>query len=297
MRANQATREKEPPEIRNAIASGWMKRGITLLNQNTTASLTESLRWFDRAIELRRSLPLQEIPWYRYVLAAGWMNRADALTRLGLRENLAEAVRSYDRALVLLQTLELESNALFRRRLAVAWTNRGITLQEHGTTVSLFRALESFDNAIAALRDPLAAECADDRFILAGALTNRGNALLRITPSAPALARQSAEEALVLISGAEDQDILAAETGLKARHILCRAVASELANSTTLIAPEDLVAAATNAVDDGMKLARHWDARGEFRFRDLASELFQFGARVYQIAPVAFSDGVPPREP
>ena len=85
------------------MASGWMKRGIALLNENTTASLTNSLRWFEGAIELRRTLPLDENSWYRYVLAAGWMNRGDALTRLGSTENLAEAVRSYDRALVLLR--------------------------------------------------------------------------------------------------------------------------------------------------------------------------------------------------
>ena len=55
----------------------------------------------ERAIELRRSLPLEGNPWYRYVLAAGWMNRGDALTRLGSPENLVEAVRSYDEALVI----------------------------------------------------------------------------------------------------------------------------------------------------------------------------------------------------
>ena len=32
-----------------------------------------------------------------------------------------------------------------------------------------------------------------------------------------------------------------------------------------------------------MKLARHWEARGEGRFHDLAGELFRFGARVYQM--------------
>ncbi len=32
-----------------------------------------------------------------------------------------------------------------------------------------------------------------------------------------------------------------------------------------------------------MKLARYWEARGERRFRDLARELFRFGARAYQM--------------
>jgi len=281
MNGNQATPEQ--PEVRNAQASEWMKRGIALLKENTTASLTNSLRWFEGAIELRRALPLDENPWYRYVLAAGWMNRGDALTRLGSAENLAEAVHSYDQALALLQTLKIESNPLFRQRLAVARMNRGITLQERGTSDGVRAALESFDAAIAVLRNPLVLECAVNRPVLASALANRGNALLRLEPPSAVLARESAEHALAFTAGDEERDLLAAETGLKARHILCRAVAAQLADPTGTIAAEDLVAAATDAVDDGMKLARHWEARGERRFRDLARELFRFGARAYQM--------------
>lgn len=265
------------------MASGWMKRGIALLNENTTASLIDSLPWFEQAIALRRSLPLRENPWYRYALAAGWMNRGDALTRLGSTENLAEAIRSYDHSLVLLRTLDLESHRLFRARLALAWMNRGLALQAQETPVSLRAALESFDEALALVRNPPARACAENRSILACALTNRGNALLRISPPEPALARHSAEHALTLIVGDEEQDVLAAETGLKARYIVCQAVATQLLDHTTTIAPEDLVAAATDAVEDGMKLARHWETRGEHRFRSLAGELFRFGALAYQM--------------
>ncbi|MEI9960210.1 MAG: hypothetical protein WDM76_03475 [Limisphaerales bacterium] len=60
-----------------------MKRGIVLLNANMPASLAEAVQCFDRAIELRRTLPLHENLLFRYGLAAGWMNRGDALTRLG----------------------------------------------------------------------------------------------------------------------------------------------------------------------------------------------------------------------
>jgi len=280
MNGNQTAREQQPPEIRNSMASGWMKRGIALLNENTTASLAASLPWFEGAIEVRSTLPLNENSWYRYVLAAGWMNRGDALTRLGSRENFVEAVRSYDQALVLLRTLDLEANPLFRKRLALAWMNRGISLQEQRTSMS--SALASFDETIAVLSNSGAPKVADNRPILACALMNRGNALLNLTPPAPARARESAEQALALIAGAEEEDLLAAETGLKARHILCRSIASQLAEGTAT-AHEDLVAAATDAADDGMKLARHWEARGESRFRDLAAELFRFGASAYQM--------------
>jgi hypothetical protein len=282
MNRTRAARERQAPEIRNAMASGWMKRGIALLNENTGESLAFSLHWFEGAIELRRTLPLAENSWYRYVLAAGWMNRGDALTRLGSTGNLAEAVHSFDQALTLLRTLELESNPLFRKRLALAWMNRGLALQEQKTSACLRAALASFDEAIAVLRDPRALAFPEYRPILACALTNRGNALLRIMPPMPDLAREAVDQALTLIAGNEEQELLAAETGLKARHILCRAIASQLAGRESKISREDLVEAATDAVDDGMKLARNWEARGERRFRDLATELFRFGARAYQ---------------
>lgn len=287
MQPSQAVRE-QPPEMRNAIASGWMKRGIALLNENTTASLTESLRWFERAIELRRSLPLPENSWYRYVLAAGWMNRGDALTRLGSRENLGAAVSSYDHALAVLETLDLASNPLFPKRLALAWMNRGITLQEQATTASLRAALASFDEAIGVLRNQFGLPSTEDRAILASALTNRGNVLLRLTPPSAQLARESVEEALALIAGREDDEVIAAESGLKARHILCRALASQLTDRGASSTTDDLVAAATDAVEDGLRLARRWEARGENRFRDLAEELFQFGARAYQLHQAHF---------
>jgi hypothetical protein len=283
MNGNQPTQERPPPEVRNAMASGWMKRGIALLNENTAASLTASLVWFEGAIELRRLLPLAGNPWYRYVLAAGWMNRGDALARLGSPENLAEAVYSYDHALALLRTLDLESNPLFRKRLALAWMNRGITLQEQGAAVSLRAAAESFEEAVALLRDLRPAAAPEDRPVLACALMNRGNVLLRLALPEQGRARESAEQALALVADAEEKELLAAETGLKARHVLCRAIASHLADGTGTIAPEELVAAATDAVEDGMKLVRHWEARGEHRFRDLAGELFRFGARAYQM--------------
>jgi hypothetical protein len=84
-----------------------------------------------------------------------------------------------------------------------------------------------------------------------------------------------------LVAGTEEEEILAAETGLKARSIICQAIALQLADGAA--ASGELVDVATDAVDEGMKLARHWEARGEWRFHDLAGELFRFGARVYQM--------------
>ena len=39
----------------------------------------------------------------------------------------------------------------------------------------------------------------------------------------------------------------------------------------------------TDAVDDGLTLARRWEQAGVARFRDIAYDLFRFGARVYAV--------------
>lgn len=256
-----------------------MKRGIALLGENTPASLADSLRCFERAIELRSTLPLEENSWYRYGLAAGWMNLGDALTRIGSRKNLARAVSSYDQAIVQVATLDLDENPLFRKRLALAWMNRGITLQQQETPGSLRNALASFGQAIVIARAGGLAE----QKILACSLTNRSNALLEITQPVPTAARESTEEALRLIAQSENNDVMAAEIGLKARYVLVRAISFQLADRAAGAAPDELIGLATDAVEDGMKLARLWEARGERRFRALTTELFRFGARAYQM--------------
>ena len=258
----------EDHETKNAKASKWMKRGLALLNENTTASLTESLRCFDHAITLRRTLPLNGSHWYRYVLAAGWMNRGDALTRLGSPENLAEAVRAYDEALAILQTLDLTKDPLFRNRLGLAWMNRGVTLQQQRAPT----AVMSFENALA---------IADEPAVRAASLTNYGNALLQFKTRDLTKARHAFQEALPLLVEKELTEIDAAEVCLNARRGICRVIASQLADASS---PDpDLISAATDATEEALNLARHWQQRGENRFRERALEMIHFGARAYQL--------------
>jgi hypothetical protein len=74
------------------------------------------------------------------------------------------------------------------------------------------------------------------------------------------------------------------EVRLKARHILCQAIAQLLASLTaTDPVRNDLFAEASDVVDDGLVLARSWEQRGVTQFRSLAQDLFRFGARIYQM--------------
>jgi len=255
-----------------------MQRGLSLLAANTPASLAEAVVCFERAIALRRTLPLAETPRHSYGLAASWMNRGDALTRLSSAEQLAEAVHCYDEALALVRDLPLGDDPLYPRRLAIAWINRGITRQKQGAT-----AVDDFRNALAVLDDSRAAAITDLVLLHAGALTNLAGALVDDVDELFEQARSYAQQAIALIKDAERQEIPAGEVGFKARHALCRAIAAESRDGLSL--PPELVATATAAVDGGLELARHWEQRGESRFRALAEDLFRFGCRIYEAGP------------
>jgi tetratricopeptide (TPR) repeat protein len=265
----------------NGLAREWMQQGIALLNQNKPDRLRDAVGCFDNAIELRRRLPLDSNAWFRYGYIAGWMNRADALTRLGSPDDLAEALHSYDVALEQLRQLPLGANPLFRRRLAIAWLNRGMTMKAQRTLTSLRSAAESFSHAIAALTG---AGEAEDQIVIGAAWMNRGNTLLQLDASREAhAAHECARHALAHLAAAERNDGVAAEAGFKARHVLCRAIAHQLADLATPSADHGtLLDEATDAVDAGMALGRDWETRGETRFRPLISELFRFGCRAYQ---------------
>ncbi len=264
-------------------ANARLLRGLTLLEANTPVSLREAASCFAEAIELRRQLPLAENCWFRYGLIAGWMNRGDALTRLGSADELREALRCYDEALLHLRELPMHVSPLFIKRLAIAWLNRGITLMKQATPASVPEAGQSFREAIAAAHNFFAVNPAEGNALLAGAWMNCGNALIQSLPPDAAGARASEKEALQLSRFSEQTDDASAELGFKARHVLCQALAQLLAESgQSSTRGDELLAEATDVVDEGMALARHWEARGANQFRAQAANLFHFGCRVYQ---------------
>src|SRR5262245_63112912 len=75
----------DPSEVRaiNEQASVLMKQGIRRLDDGDRAAIVEALSCFDRALDMRRGLPIDNDPLLRYGLAACLLNRGDALVRLG----------------------------------------------------------------------------------------------------------------------------------------------------------------------------------------------------------------------
>jgi hypothetical protein len=273
-------------EATDACASWFMKEGIRLMHSGNDADT--ALVYFDRALELRRRLPT-EVPMHAYGLAACWLNRAEALTSLGASHH-ALALRAYDEALALLRPLPLGDDARYYRRLAIAHQNRGLVLAAQ-SPLALADAIAALIDAIAVLDHAETMDAAERDNLLAVVWMNLAN----LQASEAALvsdlaARESARRVLALVQAHEHQDAAAALTGLESRHVLCQIVARRLsvqAESETVM--ED-VHDATDLADEGLALVREWERRGIDRFRNLASDLFRFGARVYAYYQPHFLD-------
>jgi hypothetical protein len=265
----------QPPDE----AGLWMHRGLDLLEAGTPDGLAEAVRCFDRAITLRRVSHFPGDPSAAYGLAAGWLNRGDALARIEYPGQVAEAIRSYDEALALLLTLPLEHDPLYPRRLAIAWINRGLARQKEGTPLAVADAGRCFRAAIGVLESAPAAAITGLPLLRAGTLINLAGVLLDLAePSLPE-ARTAALRALPFVRDTERTDRAAAEIGLKARHLLCRALAAESSDGRSI--PPERMAEAMAAVEDGLALGRLWRASGEEGFLALEEDLFRFGCRIH----------------
>lgn len=279
----QVVMDQSDPADANQMAKIWMCRGMTLLDDGRPSVLGEALNCFDRALDLRKSLPLETEWRYVWALSAAWLNRGDVLTRLGGAENLAESIRSYDEAIPLLTDMPMEEYPTCRARLALAWMNRGLACQAQENPESLEEAIQSYGFSIATLTE--GGDHGEQRRILACARLNRGHALLNRVPADPVTAREDALAALALAIEFEKQEVLAAQVSLQSRHLLCRAMAHLMDSGEV---PADWLEETTDAVDEGMALARYWRQLGETRLRELEGELFRFGALIYRLCQPHF---------
>ncbi len=264
-------------EATDAQASSFMKEGIRLMKSGN--DVDAAILQFDRALELRRRLPT-EILEHAYGLAACWLNRAEALTSLGPGYHLL-VLDAYDEALALLRRLPLGTDARFSRRLAIALQNRALVLAAQNPPETA-DAIGSLVDAIAVLDHAEAMDAPDRDFLLAVVWMNLAN----IQASEDAIvsdlaAREGARRALALVKAHEHKDAAAAEVGMKARHVLCQIAARRLSVEAEREAVLEEVYDATDLAEEGLGLVREWERRGVDLFRNLASDLFRFGARIY----------------
>ena len=272
--------QAEVEEI-NTQASVLMKRGIAFLEEPQREAAIDALHCFDEALELRRRVPIDHSPFQVYLLAGCLFNRADALARMGDVGPSATALNSYDEGIAAMRRIPLAENPLYPRRLALGLQNRGLALQARGREGDAELAAESFIAAHDVL-DQDHSRAIEDLACLRGVVwLNLANLRgMQGTSDGFAAARDAAMRAIGAVEGLETNDVNAAATGLQARHVLCRICAHGLSQADGENMPED-VHEATDAVDDGLDLVRAWEQRGVPYFRQLAFDLFRFGARVY----------------
>ncbi len=267
----------ETESLKNQLASDWMHRGIELLEgPNSVLTLKEAVCCFDKAIALRRTLPLANEPWFRYALSAGFVNRGDALARIGECRTWSDAVRSYDEALVLLRSLPLEQNSLYCRRLAITWINRGIIFHRQGTAGC--EAERCFRKALAVIALPASISIADFPALNAGAWSNLALALADSGIGELEEPRAAARTAILHARGFEKVDVFCGEAVCQAIHVLCRLAVRELSSRQQIIG--DVMDEVTKAATESLSIARHWIQYGQSKFDELSRDSFRFGCRL-----------------
>ena len=263
----------------------WLRRGQALEAQGSAPTLAEAVVSYDAAIALLRAESLAGRDPVRHELGVAWMNRGNALQKQATGASLTEAVHAYNEAITLVRALPIATDPVFRNCLGAAYLNRGHALLQLADDAGLAAATRSHEEAVTLLRSLPVGRVPAYRLNLAGALINLANALLiGSEPDKLEQARTAAIDALTLTAERENTASEFADLGLKARRVLCEALGQLLfAAGSDEAAVIRLAAEASDAVDSGLALARHWESLGVPHFRPLAARLFRFGAQLYQL--------------
>lgn len=270
-----------PPDqiARIEAAHAALARGHGLENQG---ALDEALKGYDEAIGILSAWPAPLPVGACRDLGIAWMNRGNVLQRRETPEALRAAEEAYVQAIRLLEILPLDREPGFANSLGAAWLNRGRALHRGGNLEAVTAAADAYAKAISYLRPLPLDENPCFRLNLAGAYMNRANVLVAFgDPTRTAEARLAAKEALVLVAGGERSEPVFADLGLKARRAQCDAIGQLFSHPTPDSNLTELRSEASDAVDEGLALAREWDQRGLPAFRPLAARLFRYGVRLY----------------
>lgn len=262
-----------------------LQRGQALENDGR---FDEALSAYDHALALLRVAGNSADPATRRALGLAWMNRANALQRIATAPSLAAAIASYDEAIVTLRLLPLETEPLNRNHLGAAWLNRG---HAHIVSGNHPAAAESFIAAVRELEQLPLEKDPYFRLNLAGAHTNLAHALLSAreqnqltAPDTATRAADAARAALHVLAEVERTHEAFAGLALRARRALVIALHALLTEAEAARQPiAELASAATDAVDDGLALARDLELHGLSHHRPLAYRLFRMGVQLYGI--------------
>ena len=260
------------PHGKSDLADIHNHRGLCVMSRGGRESLDAAMADINRAIELRRELPLEQEESYRWGLANTLINRGDLLHRQG--EHDSEARSDYDEAIAELRQLPYQENPVALQRLALAIANRGLVAVDHD------EARRCFDECIAMLAEP---QHPGQLLTLCTALLNRGRHSLQVADDTEATATD-ARRVLGLLGSHEKNHPAPAEVSLQARHLLAHALCTWLDESRKGPgSADDWVSDATDTLEEGLALERFWEQQGFDGLRPLACELFKLGLHVYRV--------------
>ncbi|MEO5716603.1 MAG: tetratricopeptide repeat protein [Luteolibacter sp.] len=249
-----------------------MLEGIALMEQGEWQT---ALGHFEKAIEIREALPWRSDVESAWVLAAAWINRSDVLRMLG---NTDEGILSLDRAIEAMQHVPLETNAGYADRLILAWINRATAC---GEADRMADALAGFSKA-EELLETWGGTPTPGRKLMASMLhANRARVLLEMGSTVGSW--QSARLAVDFLKISNDLTGPAAEAAIKARGILCRALAMLLNQPDGIALAQDWIARATDSAEEALAISRSSGYRGAW-----IADLVRYGAKIYRVCQPHF---------
>jgi tetratricopeptide (TPR) repeat protein len=267
----------EASEHRPSTPTAWLQRGQA---SEAAGRLDLAIADYDQAIASLRGEPPDSLDLeQRRLLGVAWMNRGNALQRTATPGQLAEAVSAYDEAIAAFKTLPTDAGPRLRNHLGAAWLNRGHAQLILGDA----DAKASFQQAVSELATlPLDSD-PSFRLNLAGAWTNLAHALLASTdPATRESSRDAARSCLRVLVNVDREHAMFAAMSLRARRAFVMATADLLATTERQgDAIAELASEATDAIEDGLAIARAFEDRGDTQLRPLAERLFRLGSQLY----------------
>jgi hypothetical protein len=263
-----------------------MAHGLALLEKGKREDLPEAIGRFSEAVALRRSLEPSGDPWQVYNLAGSLMNLGDALTRQGTAAEMADGGKAYDEAMGLLASLPRGGDPLYLRRLLVGHLNTGLNHLFRGPD-TMATAREHFAFALAMADSAALGDWPDRGLLAAAAAANLASAELRRGAWDAAIA--AAARAELEADPKAEEEVACADAAIRARHTHLSALISRWQQSATERPDAGTLSASTDAAEEGLRLARAWEAKGVAWFRPLAADLFRTGARFTPVFSRNFS--------
>lgn len=233
-----------------------------------------ALRHFEEAAAIRESQPWHGDPQAAWLLAAAYINRSDVLRFLDRRD---DAVHSLDRAILAMDHVPLDQNSHCPDRLILAWINRATTCGELGRPAE---ALAGFSKA-EELLEKWGITLTRERQLLASMLhANRARVLLDLGRSIGGW--RSAGTAVDFLKNLDPVGPVA-EASIKARGILCHALAMLLDEPGGIELAHDWIATATDSTEEALALIH----RSGYRAPWLA-DFVRYGAKIYRVCQPHF---------